>query len=89
MEFLRHYQYFNSFLKEKIKPCIVVFGSFAKFKADKRSDLDLLIVGEGELPYHLLPYKIHKIELSDELFEKSIFKKETLAIEIIRTTKKS
>ena len=63
---------------------LVVFGSFAKFKADKDSDLDLLIVSKREegLPFHLLGYTIHKVELSEKDFIKAIENNETLMREI-------
>jgi len=41
---------------------IIVFGSFAKFKAEKDSDLDILSLSKEEqkVPFHLLSYKIHQ-----------------------------
>ena len=62
---------------------IIVFGSFAKFNPDKNSDLDLLIVSkEQELAFHLLPYKVHKINLKEKSFLKAIKEQETLIQEI-------
>ncbi|MBM3247664.1 nucleotidyltransferase domain-containing protein [Candidatus Pacearchaeota archaeon] len=83
-DFLDKYPLFNSFLKSiKNNVLIVLFGSFAKFKADKDSDVDLLIVSnEKILPFHLLPYKVHKTVLTEELFRKAILEKETLIKEI-------
>ena len=86
--FIDKYPLFKMFLKEvKTRSAIVVFGSFAKFAADKESDLDLLIVlKEGEeqrpLPFHLLPYKVHEISLAEPSFMKSLEKQETLIKEI-------
>ena len=81
--FLEKYPEFKIFLKSvNTNIPIIVFGSFAKFKADKNSDLDLVILSENEkLPFHLLPYKIHKIDLSESSFVKSAGK-ETLLKEI-------
>ncbi len=83
--FLEKYPVFKTFLKStSTNSIIIIFGSFARFKADKYSDLDLLIVPEKEqkLPLHLLPYKIHQINLSEKSFDKAIIKKETLIKEI-------
>ena len=82
--FLEKYPVFNSFLKEKINSCLVVFGSFAEFKATKTSDLDLLIIGKEEPPFHLLPYKIHKIKLSKKQFENALKQDEPLLKEILK-----
>lgn len=66
---------------------IICFGSFAKFKADKNSDLDLLIISDKEqkLPYHLLPYKPHPISLSKESFGKAIEINEPLIKEVMNS----
>lgn len=83
--FLDRYPIFNTFLKElKTNNTIIIFGSFAKFTAEKNSDVDLLIVLEEgyTLPTHLLPYNIHKVELPKESFIKSVEKQETLINEI-------
>lgn len=84
IDFLSRYKVFNLFLKEKINACLIVFGSFAEFKPEKTSDLDLLIIGDKNLPYHLLPYKVHKINLTEKQFEKALMKKEPLMKEILK-----
>jgi len=51
---------------------LIVFGSFAKFSADKDSDLDLLIVSDkSDFQFHLLPYKLHQLNLKESTFIKS------------------
>ncbi len=83
--FLDKYPLFKTFLKElNTSSLLVVFGSFAKFKADKDSDLDLLIVlrEKEELPFHLLGYNLHKIELFEKDFIKAMENNETLIKEI-------
>lgn len=79
------YPLFKTFLKElNSSSLLAVFGSFAKFKADKDSDLDLLVVSKRkeELPFHLLGYNIHKVELSEKDFIKAVENNETLIREI-------
>ncbi len=79
--FLEKYSEFKTFLKSlHTNILLIIFGSFAKSKADKDSDLDLFVVSEKEqkLPFHLLPYKVHQVNLSEESFKKAISKKETL-----------
>ncbi len=83
LEFLSQYPEIKSFLKEKIDSVLIVFGSFAKFKATKTSDLDLLIIG-NEPAFYLLPYEIHKIKLTKQQFEKALFKNEPLIKEILK-----
>lgn len=83
--FLDKYPLFKTFLKDvNTNNTIVVFGSFAKFTQNKDSDLDLLIIKEEDytLPLHLLPYKIHRIELSKKSFLKSLESQEILIKEI-------
>ena len=83
--FLEKYSGFKTFLKSlNTNVLIIIFGSFAKFKADKNSDLDLFVVSEKEqkFPFHLLPYKVHQINLSEESFKKAISEKETIIKEI-------
>ena len=83
--FTEKYSQFRMFLKSlKTTVPIIVFGSFAKFTADKNSDLDLLIISEKELklPFHLLPSKPHQINMSDKTFIKTIGKQENLIKEI-------
>lgn len=83
--FLEKYPQFNIFLKEiKTNIPLVIFGSFAKLTADKDSDLDLLIISEKEqkLPFHLLPYKVHEVNLPENSFIKAMKEQETLIKEI-------
>ena len=83
--FLERYPEFKTFLKSvNTNSILIVFGSFAKFKADKNSDLDLFIVSNKEenLPFHLLSHKVHQNSLKEESFKKAISEKETLIKEI-------
>lgn len=83
--FLETYPPIKLFLKSiNTNISIIVFGSFAKLKADKNSDLDLLIISEKEpkLSFHLLPYKIHQVALSENSFVKAVKEQETLIKEI-------
>lgn len=85
--FLSKYSVFKLFLNE-VKPnnfMIVVFGSFAEFTATKNSDLDMLIISDKslELPFYLIPYNIHEINLTSEEFLHSLEKDEVLMKEII------
>ena len=73
--FLDKYQEFKTFLKSlNTNAVIIIFGSFAKLKADKNSDLDLFIISDKEerLPSHLLPYKIHQNCLTEKSFKKAL-----------------
>jgi|SRR3989344_7875730 len=78
--FIKKYPHFTGFLKELDDPeaCIVIFGSFAKFSVDKDSDLDLLIISDKkiEIPYHVIPNKIHEIILSKNDFIETVEKNE-------------
>ena len=83
--FLEKYLEFKTFLKSiNTNSTIIIFGSFARLKADKNSDLDLFIISnkEEKLPSHLLPYKIHKNRLSEKSFKKAVIEKENLIKEI-------
>jgi len=83
--FIEKYPQFNMFLKSiKTTAPIIVFGSFAKFTADKNSDLDLLIISNKELKlsFHLLPFKPHEINMSEKTFQKAIEQQENLIKEI-------
>ena len=82
---LEKYSEFKTFLKAiDTNLIIILFGSFAKLKADKNSDVDLFIVTnkKEKLPYHLLPHKIHENALKEESFRKSLTEKEPLIKEI-------
>lgn len=83
--FLQKYPWFRPFVKgiETSAP-IIVFGSFARFKAGKDSDVDILTISSKplKLPSHLLPNKIHQINLTEEAFAESIEKQEALLKEI-------
>ena len=82
---LEKYSEFKTFLKAiDTNFIIILFGSFAKLKADKNSDVDLFIVTnkKEKLPYHLLPHKIHENALKEESFRKSLTEKEPLIKEI-------
>ena len=84
--FLEKYIQFKIFLKSfNTTVPIIVFGSFAKLRAEKDSDLDMLSLSKEEqkLPFHLLPYKIHQINLSEDSFKKALMEKETLIQEIM------
>ena len=83
--FLDNYPQFKTFLKSlNTNIPLILFGSFAKLKADKDSDVDLCIVSEKEqkLPFHLLPYKMHQVKMSENSFRKALKEKETLLKEI-------
>lgn len=83
--FLEDYPLIKTFLKELTTNVpLIIFGSFSQFKADKNSDLDLLIISEKEedLPLHLLPVKIHRITLSEDSFVKAVREQEVIIKEI-------
>ena len=83
--FMEKYPLFKIFLNEvKMDTPLIVFGSFAEFKADKDSDVDLLMISKEKqnLPFYLLAYKIHEIKLSESSFIKSLEKQEALIKEI-------
>jgi len=83
--FIKKYPQFKMFLKSlKTNTPIIVFGSFAKFTADKYSDLDLLIISDKKLklPFHLLPFKPHQINMTEKTFLKAIEQQEDLIKEI-------
>jgi len=83
--FIEKYPQFKMFLKSlKTNVPIIIFGSFAKLTADKNSDLDLLIISDKKLklPFHLLPFKPHEINIPEETFLKAIDKQEDLIKEI-------
>ena len=72
--------FFNYFTKKDI-PCII-FGSYAKGRAVKGSDVDMLVLSTEKLPEHLCPVETHTIRLSQSQFEKAVKKRETLINEI-------
>jgi DNA polymerase sigma len=81
--FLQKYPLFKTFLKNlKTQSIIILFGSFAKGTATKESDCDLLTISDKkeELPSHLLPYKIHNIQMTTESYTKA--QNETLIKEV-------
>ncbi|MAG15492.1 hypothetical protein CMO88_00350 [Candidatus Woesearchaeota archaeon] len=83
--FLEKHPQFNTFLKDiTMHNPIILFGSFAKFTADKNSDVDILTISEKELqlPTHLLPNKLHAINISENNFMDSLKKREALIKEI-------
>jgi predicted nucleotidyltransferase len=83
--FLETYTPFKTFLKSlNTNIPLIIFGSFARLKAEKSSDVDMLVVSEKgqKLPFHLLPYKIHQITLSEDSFIKALKEQETLIKEI-------
>jgi len=83
--FLKRYPEFKTFLKSiNTNSVLIIFGSFAKFKADKNSDLDLFIISDKEekLPFHLMPRKVHQNSLKEESFKKAVAENETLIKEI-------
>jgi predicted nucleotidyltransferase len=83
--FMEKYPQFKTFLKSlQTNAPIIIFGSFAKFTADKNSDLDLLIISDKELklPFHLLPFKPHQINMLEKTFLKAINQQEDLIKEI-------
>ncbi|MEK6862236.1 MAG: nucleotidyltransferase domain-containing protein [Nanoarchaeota archaeon] len=84
--FVDKYPIFKTFMKKvNLNEVIILFGSFAKFSANKDSDLDMLVIsnfGRVILPVHLLPYKIHEINMTEITFIKSLEKQEALLKEI-------
>jgi len=83
--FLEKYTFFKTFLKGTFPTsCLIIFGSYAKFIANKDSDIDMMIISKKDvkLPIHLLPFKSHKIKLSKPQFIKSLKQQETLIKEI-------
>ena len=83
--FLETYPQIKTFLKSlNTNTPIIVFGSFAKLKADKDSDFDLLIISEKEqkVPFHIIPYTIHQVKLSENSFIKAVREQEALIKEI-------
>ena len=77
--------------KINLNEAIILFGSFAKFSANKDSDLDMLVIsnaGQVTLPMHLLPYKLHEINMSEVTFMKSIEKQDALVVLFIFSSRR-
>jgi len=72
--------FFNYFIKNNI-PCII-FGSYAKGRFSKNSDIDIFVLSTGKVPEHLCPVDVHLIALSKAQFENVAKKRETLIKEI-------
>jgi len=85
--FLKKHPAFKSFLKEttRLDGTIIVYGSFSDFTATKDSDLDILTISDKKinLPRHLLPYRIHEINLTKKEFFSALSKDEPLMREIL------
>lgn len=84
--FISKYTLFKPFLKElKTNATLIIFGSFAKFKADKNSDTDLMIISKEkiELPKHVLAFKLHEVNISELNFIESLRTGETITREIM------
>lgn len=80
---LGKYSQLKTFLKSvKSNTPIIAFGSFAKMTARKDSDLDLLIIGKGEIPEHLISNEIHEVRLTEKDFLKSLKNDEDLIKEV-------
>ena len=79
--FLKKHSFFKTFLKDfkEISATIIIFGSFAKQKESKESDVDILIISDRKIQLltHLLPNKLHKIQLSEKNFIKALNQGET------------
>ena len=85
LTFLEKYPCFKTFIKElNLDSLIIIFCGFAKLITNKTSDIDILVVSDKEeqLPMHLLPNKLHQINISKNAFLKSLNKQETLIKEI-------
>lgn len=82
--FIDKYPLIKLFLKEIYNDTpLIVFGSYAKFQARKDSDFDLLIIGKKiEIPSHVLPYKLHRIEISPSSLKKLLKQQETFIKEV-------
>ena len=83
--FFDKYPALKIFAKElKTNTTKIIFGSFAKFSADRNSDLDLLVISKRKesLPEHLLPNRLQQINLSEKSFFKALKSSEPLINEI-------
>lgn len=73
-------EFFNYFVKKNIPS--LVFGSYAKNKFSKISDIDILVLSKNKIPEYLCSVEIHLISLTKSQFEKAIKNKEVLIKEI-------
>ncbi len=73
-------EFFSYFVKNNI--LALVFGSYAKGKFSKTSDVDILVLSKNKIPEHLCPVEVHLISLTKSQFEKAVKKKEVLIKEI-------
>ena len=83
--FTERYSQFKMFLKSlKTTVPIIIFGSFAKFTSDKDSDLDMVVISDKKLglPFDLLPFKPHQVNLTEKTFLKALKEQEDLIKEI-------
>lgn len=83
--FIETYPQFKLFIKSlNNNTPTILFGSLAKFKANKDSDVDLLIISEKEqkILEDFMPNKMHIINFSEKSFAKGIKKKNALLKEI-------
>lgn len=60
----------------------IIFGSYAKEKFSKNSDIDILILSTKKVPEHISPVKLHEVHLTKSQFESALKKKESLIKEI-------
>ena len=87
MTFLEKYPTFRMFANElDSNAAVIIFGSYARFSADKSSDADIITISKKKmkLPSHLLPPQIHHIYMDEPSFLKSFQKKEKLMSEIMK-----
>ena len=83
--FTERYSQFKMFLKSlKTTVPIIIFGSFSKFTSDKNSDLDIVVISDKKLglPFGLLPFKPHQVNLTEKTFLKALKEQEDLIKEI-------
>ena len=73
-------EFFSYFVKNNIP--VLVFGSYAKGKFSKTSDIDILVLSKNKIPEYLCPVDIHLISLTKSQFETAVKKKEILVKEI-------
>lgn len=71
LNFVEKYPLLKTFVKEiKINSTLIIFGSFASLKADRKSDLDILLISKNEedIKTHTIPVKSHIIKLRENEF---------------------